>query len=181
LAASNSLWSCFTRNGETSGSAVADCSGEIDFGGVRFRLGPAKTGAANAISAKGQTINLPAGRFNRVYVLAASADGDQPATFKAGGNAADLIVENWGGFVGQWDTRTLERKQVPAQSANAGQQPRMTTLYEYKGKVPGYIKRADIAWFASHHHNAEGKNQAYEYSYLFAYPIDVPAGLGLYW
>lgn len=148
---------------------------EIDFGGVGLQLGPIKTGSANAITAKGQTINLPAGKFNRVYVLAASADGDQTAAFKVGGHATDLIVENWGGFVGQWDTRILEKKQVPG-TANDERQSRMTTAYEYKGKVPGYIKRAGIAWFASHHHDAEGKNQAYEYSYLYAYPIDIPAG-----
>jgi alpha-mannosidase len=148
---------------------------EIAFGGVQFKLGPAKTGASNAMAAKGQIINLPAGKFNRVYVLAASANGDQKAALKIGDKTVDLNVENWGGFVGQWDTRTLERKQVPAQ-IQPGQQPRTTTVYEYKGKVPGYIKRAEIAWFASHHHSAEGKNQAYEYSYLFAYPVDVPPG-----
>ena len=40
----------------------------------------------------------------------------------------------------------------------------------------GYIKPADIAWFASHHHDANGANQFYSYSYLFAYPIYVPPG-----
>jgi len=36
----------------------------------------------NALMAKGETIRLPAGTYNRVYVLAASADGDQKATFE---------------------------------------------------------------------------------------------------
>ena len=42
--------------------------------------------------------------------------------------------------------------------------------------TPGYIKRADVAWYCSHHHTAEGLNQPYAYSYLFAYPLDLPAG-----
>jgi alpha-mannosidase len=41
---------------------------------------------------------------------------------------------------------------------------------------PGYIKRADVAWYCSHHHTADGLNEPYEYSYLFAYAINLPAG-----
>jgi alpha-mannosidase len=44
------------------------------------------------------------------------------------------------------------------------------------GLRPGYIKRADLAWYASHHHTPEGLNQPYSYSYLFAYALDVPSG-----
>ena len=46
---------------------------------------------------------------------------------------------------------------------------------DYLGLRPGYIKRADLAWYASHHHTPEGLNQPYAYSYLFAYAIDLPA------
>jgi len=44
------------------------------------------------------------------------------------------------------------------------------------GLKPGFIKRADLAWYASHHHDAAGKNVDYSYSYLFGYAIDVPPG-----
>jgi alpha-mannosidase len=44
------------------------------------------------------------------------------------------------------------------------------------GFKPGYVKRADVAWFASHHHNAEGLNIPYGYAYLFAYAFDRPPG-----
>ena len=40
----------------------------------------------------------------------------------------------------------------------------------------GYIKRADLAWYCSHHHNAAGENVPYGYSYLFAYTIDLEPG-----
>lgn len=51
----------------------------------------------------------------------------------------------------------------------------MRTVEEYAGLTPGFIKRADVAWFASHHHTADGANDPYAYSYLFAYRIEVPA------
>ena len=48
---------------------------------------------------------------------------------------------------------------------------------EFTGDItPGFIKRAPIAWYCDHRHTADGKNEAYSYSYLFAYPLDAPAG-----
>jgi alpha-mannosidase len=150
---------------------------EITFNAVQFRLAPAKTGAPNAIAAKGQAIDLPAGPYNRVYVLAASADGDQKAGFQVGGTGVELNVQNWGGFIGQWDDRQWVAKDVPV-PARPGR-PARTKRDDYAemtGIKPGYIKRADLAWYCSHHHNAAGENVPYAYSYLFAYPLDLPSG-----
>jgi alpha-mannosidase len=41
---------------------------------------------------------------------------------------------------------------------------------------PGFIKRSDIAWFSSQRRGSDGNAEPYAYSYLFAYPIDLPAG-----
>jgi alpha-mannosidase len=138
---------------------------QIAFNDVQFQLAPARTGAPNAVVAKGQTIELPLGHHNRLYVLAASADGDQKATFKVGKTAVELNVEDWGGFIGQWDDRQWSSKDTSNDDYG-----HMT------GLKPGYIKRADLAWYCSHHHNAAGENVPYGYSYLFAYPIDLPEG-----
>lgn len=43
---------------------------------------------------------------------------------------------------------------------------------------PGFIKRAPVAWCASHRHTADDANEPYSYSYLFAYSIDIPRGAG---
>jgi alpha-mannosidase len=137
---------------------------ELPFNGVMFHLGPAKTGTPNAVIANGQRINLPAGQYNRIYLLAASAEGGQKAVFEAGSQKAELNIENWGGFVGQWDDRVWSSSDTA--HGNYG---------EMAGLRPGFIKRADLAWYASHHHDAAGKNIAYRYSYLFAYSIDLPA------
>lgn len=47
---------------------------------------------------------------------------------------------------------------------------------EYTGLKPGFIKRAPVAWFASHRHSAQGANEPYSYCYLYAYSVDLPAG-----
>jgi alpha-mannosidase len=138
---------------------------QITFNDVQFQLAPAKTGSPNAVVAKGQKIDLPAGQYDRAYVLAASADGDQKATFEAGDKKVELNIQDWGGFIGQWD----DRKWSSGDTSN-------DNYGEMIGLTPAYIKRADLAWYCSHHHNAAGENVAYGYSYLFAYPIDLPQG-----
>ena len=138
---------------------------QITYDDVNFQLAPAKSGVPNAVVAKGQTIELPSGQYDRLYLLAASADGDQNATFEIGSTKADLDIEGWGGFIGQWDDRQWSSKDTSHDDYG-----------EMLGIKPGFIKRADLAWYCSHHHNAAGKNVPYRYSYLFAYSIDVPAG-----
>jgi alpha-mannosidase len=53
---------------------------------------------------------------------------------------------------------------------------RVRTATVFDGLTPGFTKRAPIAWFASHRHTADGVNEPYAYSYLFAYAIDLPPG-----
>ena len=137
----------------------------ISFNAVQFRLAPAATGKNNTLIAKGQTVELPSGQYNRVYVIAASVDGDQDATLKVAGKDFKLKIQNWGGFIGQWDDRQWSSKDTSQD--NWG---------DMLGLKPGYIKRADVAWYCSHHHNAAGENVPYSYSYLFAYAIDLPTG-----
>jgi alpha-mannosidase len=147
---------------------------QITFNDVQFRLAPATTAALSAVVARGQTLELPTGRYNRVYVLAASAEGDQKASFKTGSKNVDRTVQDWGGFIGQWDDRQWVAKDTPIQG-----QPGKTEHDDYAemtGIKSGYIKRADLAWYSSHHHNAAGENVPYGYSYLFAYPIDLQPG-----
>jgi len=179
----------------------------LAFNGVQFQLAPAATGTPDAVVARGQSIALPAGTFNRLYIVAASVDGDQSAAFKTGSRSDILTIQDWGGFVGQWDTREWNPppdsvaagrgfpggsapRQVPlrkdwAVSANHATwdladrgSPNWSPRYpeDYKGLRPGYIKPADIAWFATHHHTPAGLNQPYEYSYLFVYSLALPAG-----
>jgi alpha-mannosidase len=161
----------------------------VDYDGAQFDLAPATTGSPNAIAATGQTIALPAGHFNRIYILAASAAGDQQAVFHVGQQASDLDIQDWGGFIGQWDTRVWKNEPTidwaisahhavwPPKDLEAREKRQYSPSYpeDYIGLKPGYLKPATLAWFASHHHTPTGLNQPYQYSYLFAYSMDVPA------
>ena len=159
---------------------------EIVYAGIRFSLAPG--GKPNALVSSGQTIALPAGKYNRAYLLAA-ATGDQRATFSVGGKTVELMIQDWSGFIGQWDDRKWIPKevQIPGRTAPPGTPPdiaaqmqrtrtRIDAYGEMAGITPGFIKRAPVAWFASHRHGADGANEPYAYSYLFAYTIDLPAG-----
>jgi len=170
---------------------------QLAYHGVRFHLGPAWTGNPNAVVAHGQTIDLPAGTFNRVYLLAAGADGDQTGTFRAGDRAQELTIQDWAGYIGQWDTRTWKVKQVenpvpPEPAANDHSReaeharriradvqahgPKTHEEMEYTGLTPGFIKPAPVAWFASHLHSAQGANEPYSYCYLYAYSLELQRG-----
>jgi alpha-mannosidase len=81
----------------------------ITFHGITFQLAPAGSGKPNAVVARGQAIPLPEGNFDRVYLLATASHGDQRARFRAGDKSVELTIQDWGGFIGQWDTRLWKK------------------------------------------------------------------------
>ena len=115
-------------------------------------------------------------------------DGDQTAEFRVGAKTAQLNIEDWSGFIGQWDTRIWKNQDdrnwaisahhapwPPADEQKREQRvPSPRYPEDYVGLEPGFIKPAGLAWYASHYHTADGLNQPYRYSYLFAYAIEVP-------
>jgi len=132
--------------------------------GIAFAMGPTEDGQMNAISARGQTIELPAGNFNRVYFLAA-ADEDVTDWIMLGRNRlATTKFQSWTGFVGQWDDRVWDRSFAEVD-------------YRCEGNVTGinagFIKRDPIAWFATHRHHPTRGNEAYRFSYLFQYGFPI--------
>ena len=48
--------------------------GEIVSEGIRFKMGSGADGQNNAVDCNGQTIALPKGRYNRLYILAAATE-----------------------------------------------------------------------------------------------------------
>ena len=168
----------------------------LPFGGITFKLGPVWTDHPNAVVTRGQTIPLPLGKFNRIYILAA-ADGDQEGTFRVGDKTVDLKIQDWQGYIGQWDNRTWSEHTVvlptppePAADDHGWQAERNRKARAYvqehgpltqveplfTGLTPGFIKRDPVGWFASHHHTAQGGNEVYAYCYLFTYVLDIPDG-----
>ncbi len=154
----------FDRDGRTF--AGEQLPGALQTGEIPFTLGSTANGAKNAVTSRGQTIALPAG-YGRVYVLAASSDGDVPAQFAVGGQSVKATVQDWGGYIGQWDNRLW-----------LGKVPELTYDWNnpWGGLTPGYIKPGEVAWFSSHRHNPKSGNEFYQYSYLFKYGFDLPQG-----
>jgi len=154
---------------------------EIDFAGISFLLGPRQ--GLNAVVPQGQTIILPEGKNRRLYLLMASASGDQRAVFWVDDRPVELTVQSWGGYIGQWDNRlwTVKQQLLPPREPQVSSRldrilfpavPQVRESMEFAGLAPGYIKPAPVAWFASHRHHVDGTNEPYNYCYLFGYVIE---------
>ncbi len=165
--------------------------------GVPFRFGPSATGAMNVVVPKGQAIKLPAGTPNRLYVLAAAVGGDTRATFTfngpAGARPVTVTVPEWEGLVGQWNSRLVDDRLLrtvyvaPAKdqswTLDAIREMIVTRFDEATRTVsgldriePAFVKRTEVAFVATHRHGADGANQPYVLSYVFALALDVPKG-----
>lgn len=163
-----------SQDGESGGGEMADGLAfpghmlpvRLETEAAAFTLGSTKPGDKNALTCRGQVLELPPGGSGRVFLLAA-ATGDTTATFQAGNRPVSVEVPGWTGFIGQFDNRVW-----------AGPFPEI----DYKGDValtgmaPGYIKRTPVAWFATHRHGPAGTNQAYRFSYLYRLEIPIPPG-----
>lgn len=140
---------------------------QLTIDGVRFQFGSTGSKAENAVICSGQTIELPGGPHNRVYLIAA-ADGDTDAKLTIGKKQHNWHVQNWTGFVGQWDDREWDTEFKKVDFTCDG---KVTAINK------GFIKRDEIAWFATHRHHPEHGNEAYQFSYLFKYGFDLPDGV----
>lgn len=128
----------------------------LNYRNIAFNLGPA--GGNNAVICQGQKISLPQEKgMTKVYLLAASAQGDAGADFMVDGQARRINVAAGAEFVGQADSRFVNGELVQDAS-------RMT---------PGFIKRDAVAWVSTHLHDAQGKNRAYQQGYFFMYSLEI--------
>jgi alpha-mannosidase len=124
-----------------------------------------------------------------VYVIAAAVGADVNTEIAG----QRLMIREWQGPVGQWDSRLKEPRQLrevsiapmtPGQSWTAGAiDEDLVVKYDVASGVltgidqirSGFVKREEIAWAGTHRHDPSG-NQPYIASYLFVYPIDLPPG-----
>ena len=141
--------------------------GSLAADGISFALARTQAGTPGAVPCTGQSLELPAGDYDRVYLLAASADADQTGEFRSGDSTRRLSVPEWTGFVGQWDTR-LWKGTVPKMA--------QAWLNELDGLVPAYEKDAEVVWFSSHSRDAAGADRYYQYSYLFKFSLPLTPG-----
>jgi alpha-mannosidase len=126
---------------------------------IHFKMGDTKDGQNNAVACNQQMINLPQGNYTKICILAAASENSS-GDFRIDDRTVSLNVQKWTGYIGQFYNRVLNQDD---QSVLRIEEP--------------YSGQDDIAWFASHRHQAyPSKNDAYQYSYLFKYAIDIPPG-----
>jgi len=129
--------------------------------GVKFKMGSTADLQKNAITCKGQTIKLPVGNYNKVYILASATD-ETSGTFAVNSNPVNLTIPKWFGFMGQHYDRQFD-----------------LDGHTVLGVKAPFLKHDNIAWFASHYHfGYPSQNIPYTYSYIFKYEINLPQNTG---
>lgn len=120
----------------------------LDFKGIRYQL--SAPDSMNAVKCRGQEVALPAGNYNKVYLLAAATTEDQMGTFRVGNKEQKANVPYFSGFYGQWG---------------------------HKDHTEAFLKNADVAFVGTHRHDmAKNADMPYEFTYMFSIGLDVPAG-----
>ncbi len=127
--------------------------------GVTFKTSPKQAWKENVLSCRGQRLALPAGEWNRLYLLAAAV-GNREATLDVGGRKVALWIQDWAEPVGQWNDRLNGgvRHDDPANI------------------VPAFVKPARLGWLGTHRHDQEGRNEAYAFTEFFLYRVDLQRG-----
>jgi len=123
---------------------------------IIFRTGNRAEREMNAVACDSQIIVLPHGNFNKLYILATASD-NTTGDFVIDSKVTTLPVQKWTGFIGQFYNRhfTNDFKEVTAID-------------------DAWIRQDNIAWFVSHRHKSYPlSNDAYQYSYLYKYEIDI--------
>lgn len=120
----------------------------IVYGGVGFEMGdPA---AENGVKCRRDTIDLPRGRYGKLYLLAASTMYDTQAVFTVDGKEHTALVPYYGGFIGQWG---------------------------HTGHTEPYLKDAQVAFVGTHKHDMiRNEDRPYEFTYMFRIGLDIPEG-----
>jgi len=134
---------------------------EVFNDGVRYTLGPVGTGEKNALTCRGQRIAIDPKQGERLFILAAAL-GDQEGNFMVGDTEFPLTIQNFTGWIGQWDSRVNEDE--------------LQTLKDDPAQfTPAFTKPAEIGWYGTHRHSPD-KDDIYRFTYLFQYELPVPDG-----
>jgi alpha-mannosidase len=167
---------------------------ELTLNGIPFRFGPSTRSQANVLIPSSEQLRLPRGPYNRMYLIAAAVDGDQKATFRWPGQERNIVIREWQGPIGQWNSRLKTPRQLrevhvapmtrgQTWAADAIQADLVVSYDPATGNVsgidqirPGFVKRDEVAYVGTHRHAPDG-DQVYIPTYLFLYAIDLPTAV----
>jgi alpha-mannosidase len=132
----------------------------VSYLGTPFVFGPKAPGAANTVRCEGQAIKLPAGSFQKLYLVATAVNGAAQSAFTVDGRSYNASLPDYADPVGQWNSRLVSGSFVESPTEIA----------------PAYINRQPVAWYGSHRHTAKCENEAYRFTYLYLVTLDLPKG-----
>lgn len=80
-------------------------------------------------------------------------------------------ISSMTGYIGQWDTRIWKRKP----NHHLKNQRDYAWINKCIGVQPGFINRDRLEWYSTHTHK-NGKDQAYQYGYMYTITLNIPNG-----
>jgi hypothetical protein len=125
-----------------------------------YVFGPKTDGQKNVVTCDGQSLSIPKGEYDKLYLLGAAAGGPAMAKFAIDGKETTIPIPDNAEFIGQWNSRVV-----------AGE-----IKEDAKDIAPGYVNDIPIAWYGTHRHTAKGEDEAYRFTYLYLIKLDLPAG-----
>lgn len=125
-------------------------------GGLDFRLAAAEGAHANAVSCRGQRLELEARPGDRLHLLAAATRGPTSARFELGSRETAILIGPYTGFLGgrprprRWLPRTFGRGELVLGDEHS------------------------VAWVGTHRRGPDGSDQPYVFCYLYRYALELP-------
>ncbi|HBY99789.1 MAG TPA: hypothetical protein DEO84_00580, partial [candidate division Zixibacteria bacterium] len=148
----------FDGEGNTiSGDLLPDTITWLD---VPYVFGPKADWQKNVVACDGQSISVPKGEFNKLYLLGTAVGGPAMATFMVNGNETTVPIPDYAQFIGQWNSRVISGE----------------IREDAKDIAPGYVNDVPVAWYGTHRHTAKSEDEAYRFTYLYLITLDLPAG-----
>jgi alpha-mannosidase len=132
----------------------------LDAAGIRLELPAAGAGAAQAVACEGQRVLLPHDAWDRLWLLAASGDGEQAVAFRTPRAEHLLVVQD--AFA------PLSREDQAVRLAIWG-----WGLWRVR---PGFARRAAVAWVGNHCHDRAGRDVPYQPAALFLLSLPLAPG-----
>jgi len=121
---------------------------EVISQGIPFKI--AAPEVKNVLKCNGNIIEIPKDKeYTKVYILAASTDGDLKADFKLGNKIITCDIPYYSGFYGQWGQNDYSKS---------------------------FVKNVPLAYIGSHRHNQKCGNEAYAFTYMYRICLDIPKG-----
>jgi alpha-mannosidase len=137
---------------------------ELVYDGVKFRFGPESAGAMNVVTCSGQQIALPKGDWKTVHMLMLATGGPVLEISKTvdskSAAAAPISLQDYTERIGQWNNRMVNGRMV-SDAAEI---------------LPAFVNHSPVAWAGTHRHTADGKNETYKFTYLYAVRVELGPG-----